>query len=163
MIAVVSDTHRQEGHGLTGRTLEAVREATVVVHAGDFTTGPVLDAFRDVSHRLEAVHGNNDDAVVCRVLPARRTFEAEGLSVTVVHGHEHGDTALSMLGREEEADVVVSGHSHRPGVVDTGDVTLLNPGSHAQPRGFRPAHAELDDGRGRLIEPDGTLIEAFEV
>ncbi len=50
-----------------------------------------------------------------------------------------------------------SSGSHRPTFDGTGEVTLLNPGSHAQPRGHRTAHAELEpmtDGgvRGRLVD-----------
>ena len=163
MIVIVSDTHRRQGHGLEGRTLEAVREAAVVVHAGDFTTETVLDAFGEASDRLEAVSGNNDDAATRERLPTRLTVEAEGVRMVVVHGHEHSETALSLLGREVDADVVVFGHSHRPGVTEADGVTLLNPGSHAQPRGFRPAHAEIEAGHGRLVEPDGTLLDTFEV
>ena len=74
-----------------------------------------------------------------------------------------GPTALSLFGRERDADVVVYGHSHKPTLDASGPVALLNPGSHAQPRGNRAAHAELtpvDGGlRCRLVTPDG---EAFE-
>jgi hypothetical protein len=43
----------------------------------------------------------------------------------------------------------------------------LNPGSHADPRGNRPGHAELvpaDGGLdGRIRQPDGTTVEAFRI
>ena len=70
-----------------------------------------------------------------------------------------------MLARQEDADLVCVGHSHRPGYRLAGDVPVLNPGSHADPRRFRPAHAELrtDPLRGRIVEPDGTLVEEFHV
>jgi predicted phosphodiesterase len=42
-------------------------------------------------------------------------------------------------------------------------VALVNPGSHAQPRGNRAAHAELDPVAGgvrcRLVTPDGDVFE----
>ncbi|MFB6142120.1 MAG: metallophosphoesterase [Halorientalis sp.] len=167
MLTVVSDTHAREGHCLEGRTLTAVREADLVVHAGDFLTEAVLDAVLAEAGSLAAVTGNNDTPAVRERLPPRRVVEAEGLRLVVVHGHEHSGTALSLLGRQEDADVVVFGHSHDPGVRAGDGVTLLNPGSHAQPRGNRPAHAELErdeDGvAGRLVEPDGTVIERFRV
>jgi hypothetical protein len=42
---------------------------------------------------------------------------------------------------------------------------VLNPGSHADPRWNRPGHAELtvDPPAGRLVEPDGTPIQSFEL
>ena len=167
MIAVLSDTHGTEDARLAGRAEEAVEDAQLVVHAGDFTTLPVVDAFEAASERLVAVHGNVDDDRVRTRLQAKEVVDVEGVRVVVVHGNQHSETARAMLGREEEADLVVSGHSHRPGVVDAGDVTLLNPGSHADPRGNRPAHAELEPAegglRGRLVDRDGTVFEEFEV
>lgn len=167
MIAVLSDTHGREDARLAGRAETAVAEADLVIHAGDFTTLPVLSAFEAASERLVAVHGNVDDDEVRAELPGKEVVDLGGLRVVVVHGHERGETARTMLGRQEGADLVISGHSHRPGVVRTDDVTLLNPGSHADPRGGTPAHAELEpvDGglRGRLVDRGGAIFEEFEV
>jgi putative phosphoesterase len=167
VLAVLSDTHGSDDHRLTGRTLEAVRAADLVVHAGDFTTPAALDAHRAVAADLLAVHGNADDSAVRDRLPAARTVEALGCRLAVTHRRDGGATGLAMFGRSRAADVVVSGHTHRPSVTDAGDVVLLNPGSHAQPRGNRPAHAELrrEDGAvaGELREPDGTLLASFRV
>ena len=167
MLAVVSDTHSTDGHRLTGRTREAVREADAVVHAGDFMTESVLDAFQTEAATLYGVVGNNDPPGVRERLPTQRVVDHEGVRLVVVHGHEHTDTALSLLGRQEAADLVVFGHSHRPGVHEGDGVTLLNPGSHAQPRRYRPAHAELeaagDTVEGRLVDPDGTVFETFTI
>jgi putative phosphoesterase len=167
MLVVLGDTHRQTGHGLEGRTLEAVRRADAVAHTGDFTTTAVHDAIDAEVTRLHAVAGNNDERALARRLPSRAVFDAEGLSVAMVHGHEHSTEALTLLGREVGADLVVFGHSHRPEIDAVGALPLLNPGSHADPRWHRPAHAELtrdgDAVDSRLVEPDGTLVEAFTV
>lgn len=183
MLTVVSDTHATRDHDLAGRTLEAVRAADLVVHAGDFVAEPVLDAFEAEADRLRGVHGNNDDDAVRDRLPEVRTLEYAGVRFAVVHTRRGGDTELGMLGRERDADAVLFGHSHRPRFDDSGPVALLNPGSHAQPRGYRAAHAELDpasdgadagaeadgDGdaragvRGRLVSPDGDVFERFRI
>lgn len=167
MLVVLGDTHRREGHGLEGRTRAAVRDAAVVAHTGDFTTEAVYEALAAECDELHAVVGNNDEAALVARLPARTVFEAEGLTVALVHGHEHSREALSLLGREVGADVVAVGHSHRPGVEATGSGTLVNPGSHADPRWYRPAHAELErvgtTVEGRLVQPDGTVLESFSV
>lgn len=165
MLVALGDTHRREGHGLAGRTLEAVGDAAVVCHTGDFTTAAVYEAIRRECATLYAVAGNNDEPRLHDRLPERAVFEAEGLTVAVVHGHEHTAEARSLLGREVGADLVVSGHSHRPAVEPAAGCTLLNPGSHAAPRWYRPAHAEIERGPagvgGRLVEPDGTVVERF--
>lgn len=215
VITVVSDTHGTDGHRLAGRTLTAVREAELVIHAGDFTTETVLDAFRDEAGRdardgavgedgdgrraterdasgralgkgvdegrdangdaggddrdgatgFVAVAGNNDDAGVRGRLASTAVVERAGVRFAVVHGHEHDETALGLLGRQEGADVVVVGHSHRPRWERTGAGAVLNPGSHADPRWNRPAHAELEPTTeglcGRLVTPNGEVLEAF--
>lgn len=167
MLVVLGDTHREEGHGLEGRTREAVRSADAVAHTGDFTTPEVHDTFSRVAERFHAVSGNNDAAALSNRLPARTVFRAAGLDVALVHGHNNSEQALSLLGREVGADLVAFGHSHRPRVESTGSVTLLNPGSHTTPRQYQAAHAELvresDRCQGRLVRPDGTLIEAFTI
>ena len=165
MLTIVSDTHSTEGHRLRGRTLEAVRTAELVVHAGDFMTEPVLDAFEAESSTVRGVYGNNDDEAIRSRLPKARTVEYEGIRFAVTHTVRGGTTALRLFGQEREADVVVFGHSHRPTAELSGPLPLINPGSHAQPRGNRPAHAELEPVagglRGRLVTPDGEEFETF--
>jgi len=176
MLTVISDTHGTDGHRLSGRTLEAVRAADRVIHAGDFTTEAVLDAVEaeaaartadESSGRggslpggsLTAVTGNNETPGVRERLPSVATLEWAGYRFVVAHGHEHSETSLGLLARQESADVVVVGHSHRPELVERDDYLLVNPGSYADPRRYRPAHAEFDtdsDGlRVRLRSPDG--------
>lgn len=169
VLAVVSDTHSTGGHRLRGRTLEAVREADRVVHAGDFYREPVLDAFLAENDSLFGVVGNNDDAAIRQRLPRERVVAYEGVTLAVRHRSRSGATGLVMFGRERDTDLVVFGHSHRPVFDDSGELPLLNPGSHAQPRGNRAAHAELEpapDGTGlvgRLVTPDGDVFERFTV
>ncbi|WP_225335809.1 metallophosphoesterase [Halomicrobium urmianum] len=164
MLAIVSDTHGTDDPRLEGRTLEAVDGAERVVHAGDFTTPAVYDAFDDRAARLTAVHGNNDRPELVDRLPDVAAFDWRGHRFVVAHGHEHTETALSMLARQEDADVVVVGHSHRPAVTEFGDGLLINPGSHADPRQYSPAHAEVKmDDRGEemrvtLRRPDGATV-----
>lgn len=167
MLTVVSDTHGTDGHRLRGRTYEAVVDADLVIHAGDFYTEAVLDAFDDEAATLRAVYGNNDDEGIRDRIPGARTVTYAGIRFAVTHQKRGGATALELFGRERDADAVVFGHSHRPTVEETGSLTLLNPGSHAQPRGNRPAHAELvpDDGGldGQLVTPEGDVFERFRI
>jgi putative phosphoesterase len=165
MITVVSDTHGETGHRLEGAVLESVRSADLVLHAGDLTTAAVDEAVDREADRFAAVRGNNDPSD--ERLPLERVVEHGNVRIALVHGHRHHGTAVEMVGREAAADLVVFGHSHRPGFDERGEVPRLNPGSHAHPRMFRPAYAELHtrDGRlsGRLKQPDGTVMEEFTI
>ncbi|MEF8855624.1 MAG: YfcE family phosphodiesterase, partial [Haloarculaceae archaeon] len=137
MLAVIADTHGTDDPRLAGRAAEAVEAAEAVLHAGDFTTQAVYDAFELAAEpgSLHAVAGNRDDPALRQQLPATATVEALDRRFVLAHGHEHDRTALSLLARQEEADCVIVGHSHRYGIADLGEVTLVNPGSHADPRG----------------------------
>lgn len=173
MIAIFSDTHSSQGHELEGAALTAAREAETVIHAGDFTNEAALEAFQSECDRLFAVHGNADSAAVRDRLPTARVVEAGGVRFAVTHRRDGGETGLAMFGRSRGADIVVSGHTHRPTVVETDEAVLLNPGSHADPRGNRPGFAvleEREDGEdseggleGEIREPDGKVLEAFDV
>jgi len=163
MLTVISDTHGTDDNRLSGRTLDAVRAADHVIHAGDFTTAAVYDAIAAEATALTAVTGNNERPALRERLPAEATVEWAGHRILVVHGHRHGDTALAMLARQEDADIVVVGHSHRPEIDELDGRLLVNPGSYADPRRYRPAHAELDTDEGalrvRLCSPDGDSFE----
>ncbi len=167
MLVAIGDTHGTDGHRLEGAVLDAVRQADLVVHTGDFTTEAVLDAVEDEAGNLAAVYGNNDGPAIRERLPATRVVEALDRRWVVTHGHDHGSAELGYLARENDADVVVVGHSHDPGVEHVGGVLLTNPGSYADPRWHRPAFAEfsMSGSRvdGRLRDPDGTVFHRFRV
>lgn len=167
MLVVLSDTHATETTRLVGAAADAVADAELVLHAGDFTTDAVLEGFHDVAADLRAVHGNRDSDAVTDRLPTATTLSYAGVRIAATHRRRGGTTGLAMFGRERGADLVVSGHTHRPLVDQEGAVTLLNPGSHADPRGARQSFAVLeptDDGlSGRLETVDGTVFERFDV
>jgi hypothetical protein len=72
-----------------------------------------------------------------------------------------------LLARQEAADVVVVGHTHVAGTEHLGGIPVVNPGSHADPRGSRPAYATFETGSGgvcgRLRTPDGEQFAAVRV
>ena len=171
MILVVSDTHGREDHRLTGRTRAAAAEADLVCHCGDFVTEAVLDAFETISAEgdasFAAVYGNNDPPSVRDRVADTRVVDHDGVRLALAHGHEHTETSLALFGRQSNAHLVCVGHSHSPGIDRLGTVQVLNPGSHAEPRFDRAAHAELRPGakvlEGRLVSPDGEVFERFEL
>jgi len=168
VLVIVSDTHGTDDHRLTGQTKEAVETAEVVLHAGDFTTEAVLDAFQAVTAgEFVGVYGNNDEQGVVDRLDAVRVIEWAEKRIVLVHGHGHDETALDLLGRQEGADLVVVGHTHQPEIDRTGAVPTVYSGSHADPRRYRPAHVELvsasDGVAGRLVRPDGEAFGEFDL
>lgn len=167
MLVVVSDTHREDRPGLEGTLQRSVREADRVVHAGDFTTEAVLDGFESVSRTFLAVHGNADTPGVQARLPEARTVAVGEVTVALTHTQRGGTTGLSFFGAERDADLVVFGHTHQPTVVDTGDRVLLNPGSHADPRGGDPTYAVLEPAEtgltGEIRTLEGSVVRSVRV
>jgi putative phosphoesterase len=167
MLVSVSDTHRRENPGLPSHLQSVVEAADIVTHTGDFTSEAVLDAFETIADSFVAVPGNRDRPAVERRLPATATTEWAGHRFVLAHGHEHDETALSLLARQEDADVILTGHTHRP-VIDTiGECLHVNPGSYADPRRYRPAYAAFEDTSGalrvELRDPNGEVFESQSV
>lgn len=171
MLVALSDTHADTDPQLTPHLADVLDKATAVVHAGDFTSTTVLEAFEqrvtDVGGRFTAVHGNADSRAVSERLPATALCDWADLTVLVVHGHRHDRTHLSVLARERDADLAVVGHTHRQEMESVGELTVMNPGSHAAPRGGQAGYGvvrETEAGvRCELRTVDGEGIRAVVV
>lgn len=166
MLAVLSDTHETDSLSLPAHLRDVLDRADRLIHAGDFTTAAVLDNFA-ARAPLTAVFGNSDGLAVRERLPETTTVEWGGLTIAVAHGHRRAATGLSLLAREADADVLVRGHTHRPRVDRLGECLLLNPGSHADPRGNRPGYAVIEAAeegpRIELRTPDGDCVASHVV
>jgi putative phosphoesterase len=101
-----------------------------IIHAGDIGKPEILDALRALAP-LTAVRGNNDRAGWARAVPQRAEITIGRVAIYLLHN-------LAELALEPAAKkyrVVVSGHSHKPGVAERDGVLYVNPGS-AGPRRF---------------------------
>lgn len=154
-IVAVSDTHLQAGSMVPGGVVDLAEGADLLVHAGDFVSLEVYEAFCDLG-TLVAVCGNSDSPEVKAILPKRRVVEVEGVKIGIVHRASHfaDTTGAAFLAREMDVDALVFGHLHRP-VVERGPRLLISPGSPTEPRLSAPSAAEIEvDGveiRGRIL------------
>lgn len=143
-LAIISDTHlsagldAQEGsRRLPEGTLERLRAADAILHAGDVMTAAVLDDLLALGPPVHAVHGNADDGEVRARLPAVLELELGGARVAMTHNGGPADGRLARLRRKfPGADAVVFGHSHIPlhEVADDEAFQIFNPGSAADRR-----------------------------
>lgn len=126
LIGVISDTHGL----LRPEALIALAEVEHILHAGDVGNPAILDALREIAP-VTAIRGNVDVRGECSLLPATEAVELGGRLFYMVHSvHD-----LDIDPVAAQVDVVVSGHSHKPGIEHRKDVMYLNPGS-AGPRRF---------------------------
>ena len=132
-----------------------LRDADLILHAGDVCTAAVLDELSDYAPVM-AVLGNNDgpDVAAWGALPTLE-FELAGLPVAMVHdsGAAAGRCAR-MLRRFPAAQLVIFGHSHIPLDQAADGIRIFNPGSPTDRR--RQPHGTI----GLLRIDDGLLAEA---
>ncbi len=126
-IGIISDTHGL----LRPEARIALPGVDRIVHAGDICNDIVLRQLADIAP-VTAVRGNNDRGAWADALPEQETLDIGGVRVHVVHDlHD-----LGLDPAEAGIQVVISGHSHRPGIKKERGVLYVNPGS-AGPRRFR--------------------------
>ncbi len=169
-IIAISDTHIKHGSILKQLPEELVvllKEADMIIHAGDFVTKAAFDELAGLN-RLEAVHGNMDEVKLKEMLPERKVIEVRSVKIGIVH-----EAALSIqdttgawyLAKEMGVDVLVFGHIHKP-VIERADMLLVCPGSPTFPRLSEPGAVELiiDGGKisGKVITLTGAACGSIE-
>jgi putative phosphoesterase len=143
-IGLISDTHNL----VRPQALAYLAGCDAIIHAGDICNEAVLVALMQIAP-VTAVRGNNDTGDWAASLPTHATLTVQQVKIHVVH-----DIAdLRDDPRGEGVGVVVSGHSHKPSIVERDGVLFINPGS-AGPRRFK-----LPVCAGMLIV-DGTQVRA---
>lgn len=136
MIAVLADTHMPRGaRRLPERCVELIAAAEAVIHAGDFFAASALEEVQALCPVVHAVHGNVDEELLRRRLPAELEVEVGGRTVAITHDAGPAKGRLARLRRRfPGADAVVFGHSHLP-LHETGaGFQIFNPGSPTERR-----------------------------
>ncbi len=157
-LAVISDTHMPRGRRRL--PVEHLRDADLILHAGDFSTVGVLDELEAIGPPVHGVWGNVDEPALRERLPEERVVEAGGARIAMLHDAGPAKGRLERMRiRFPGADAVVFGHSHIPLHEERDGFQIFNPGS-ATDRRRQPRHtmgvAEVEDGnvRFRLLALD---------
>src|SRR5690554_3586439 len=131
-LLLIADTHLpKRARKLPEPVWRAVDEAEVVIHAGDWVDGSLLDDMEQRAARLVGVWGNNDGPELRARLPEVAREVIDGIRFAVVHetGPATGREARCDVAYPE-TDVLVFGHSHIPwDTVTPNGLRLMNPGS----------------------------------
>jgi putative phosphoesterase len=126
-IGLISDTHGL----LREETVEALRGSELIIHAGDVGKPEILEALKKIAP-VVAVRGNVDTEPWAQALPETAVAEAGAAMIYVLHDVK----ALDLNPAASGFQIVVSGHSHKPGKTERDGVLYINPGS-AGPRRFQ--------------------------
>ena len=125
-IGVVSDTHGL----LRPEVEESLRGVPVILHAGDVGHVDVLRGLNAIAPTV-AVRGNVDRGDFGATLPMNEPVEIGKRLIYLYHILED----LDIDPPAANVDLVITGHSHQPGLDQKNGVTYLNPGS-CGPRRF---------------------------
>jgi len=151
-VVVLADTHApRRWKACPPRVAEHLRDADVILHAGDVCTAGVLDELAEYAP-VHAVLGNNDGPdVAAWGAPETLELDLAGLAVAMIHDSGQADgRAARMSRRFPTAELVVFGHSHIPMDQTASGVRIFNPGSptdrRRQPQGTLGL-LEIENGR----------------
>ncbi len=131
-LVIMSDTHLpKRAKELPVELWQAVDEADIVIHAGDWVGLPLFDQLAARASRLIAVWGNNDGPELRDRMPEVAVETIGGIRFAVTHETGQADGREARAERAfPDVDVLVFGHSHIPwDTVAPGGLRLLNPGS----------------------------------
>lgn len=125
-IGLISDTHGL----LREEALLALCGSELILHAGDVGNPQILEKLREVAP-VVAVRGNVDTEAWAASLPETTVAETSSANIYVLHDVNALDLDPAAAGFQ----IVLSGHSHKPGRSERKSVLYINPGS-AGPRRF---------------------------
>jgi uncharacterized protein len=126
-IGVISDTH-----GLVRpEAIAALKGSELILHAGDIGKPQVLESLASIAPVL-AIRGNNDRKIWAQKIPDILMLRINGARVYIIHDVNDLEIDPGAAGFH----AVISGHSHKPGLVRRDGTIFLNPGS-AGPRRFK--------------------------
>jgi putative phosphoesterase len=148
-IAVLSDTHAHSIEEIAPQVINALEDADLIVHAGDFVGLGLYEDLKKLGE-VKAVRGNMDQREIRAVLPEQETFTIEGKKIGVMHGWG-GPAGLEDKIRERfsDVDIIIYGHTHRAKNEFIGDVYFFNPGSARNSYGI----LEIDETiKGRILK-----------
>ena len=152
VIAVIADTHLPRGtRRVPDACLERLRDADLILHAGDLTAPSVLEELERVGPPVVAVRGNVDAEELRRRLPEQTVVAAGGARIAMLHDAGPAKRRLERMRlRFQDADALVFGHSHIPLHEQRDGFQIFNPGSPTDRR-RQPRHtmglARVENGR----------------
>lgn len=148
-VGLVSDSHGR--FECLSRMADDAPDVAAWIHCGDYCDdGEDLAIYTGVP--VYAVLGNNDYMTHTHD-PECRCVTVGGVRIVAIHGCQwYGERRwqkLVELGRQNQADLVVFGHTHRRCAKMDGEMWVVNPGSIGLPRDGREgtyAIVSIDDG-----------------
>jgi putative phosphoesterase len=136
-VVVLSDTHMpKRAKKLPSRLIEELKEADLIIHAGDWQT---IDVYNDLKNygKVIGVFGNVDGPEIKEIFGEKALIKEHGYKIGITHGHGKGKTTEKralLAFNSELVDCIIFGHSHIPIKKYEDGILLFNPGSPTDKR-----------------------------
>jgi len=140
-LVAISDTHTNSIQELPSVLLDSLKNADMIIHAGDYTSKTVLDQLRKL-RSFRGVYGNADPPEIRLGVPERTIFDFAGWRIGVTHPAEGGmpfGIQNRIRKRFEQVDLIVYGHFHNAKRERKREMLFVNPSSAT---GAWPARAK---------------------
>ena len=133
-VGIISDTH-----GLLRPEVEdSLYGCDHILHAGDVGDPEVLEKLEQIAP-VVAVRGNMDYGAWSNALPVTEMVEIDNIFFYILHDLYHLDLDPAAAG----IHVVISGHTHRPALIQKEGIFYLNPGSAGHRRHNYPVSVAI--------------------
>lgn len=143
-LLIASDVHSDEEAFEKLMNIAEDKNCLAFLYAGDLDLkNPLIEmAINNKNCAFLPVLGNCDSpwmysARSFNTPPLYRNCQYNGLKINISHGH--------VLVPDEDAKVVITGHTHIPRLEQEGSTIFLNPGSAGLPRGYsKKSYAKIE-------------------
>ncbi len=144
IIGILSDTHNNTDKIIRAVDFFNLRQAEIVLHAGDFSMPSSAKYFSKLKGSFISVFGNNDfqEHDLSRIINnfgiishAPYNFVIDNKIFTLTH---------YLYGNYNNTDYVIYGHTHKPRIQKINNCTYINPGECCARRYGRSTVALLD-------------------
>lgn len=146
-ILIVSDTHGRNNN--LKEIIKKVSPIDMLIHLGDYC-GTAKAIENMVKCPVHMVAGNNDWS---SDYPRKKVITIGKHRMLLTHGHEEnvgfGLDRLVYKAMEENVDIVMFGHTHKPLIKYENGLTIVNPGSASSPREYpyKPSYVIMEIDR----------------
>lgn len=148
-IGVVSDSHGNLY--MLDKAIKMMEPLDLIIHLGD-DYRDIIKLKEKYKLPIEYVSGNNDFTAE---KISEKVINIKGKNIFMTHGHRYnvyyGIDSLYFKALEENAQLVLYGHTHVQDIKNSFGVVFLNPGSVSRPRDGKPGCAMI------LIDDNGDV------
>jgi len=135
LVGLISDTHiPSRAKAIPNKVFEIFNGVSLILHAGDLTQLSVIDELQQLAP-VVAVSGNMDQSEVREILPKMNSAKVYNRKIGVTHdpGIFSGTRRMKTIVKQNNFNVLVFGHTHRPSIRQAEEALFINPGSPTNP------------------------------